>query len=114
MAIFAKKSIWMYIYNVTTNVESNKVEEWLEYMKNTHIPAMIGTGCFTGAKLTRVMVQEEMGGKTFSIQYAVNHKENLKAYYVTYMADMNRRVEKQFSGSYVQFQTELEVLADVY
>jgi len=104
----------MYIYNVTTNVEERIIEEWLDYMKNTHIPAMIATGCFTGAKLTRVMVQEEMGGKTFSIQYAVSHKENLKAYYVSYVGEMNTRVEQKFSGSYVQFQTELEVLADVY
>ena len=104
----------MYIYNVTTNVAEVVVEEWLIWMKETHIPAMIGTGCFTGAKLTRVMVQEEMGGKTFSIQYAASNKENFKAYYVTYAADMNKRVEKKFSGNYVQFQTELEVLADVY
>ena len=104
----------MYIFNVTTNVSEEIVENWLIWMKETHIPAMIGTGCFTGAKLTRVMIQEEMGGKTFSVQYSVKNKENFKTYYVTHAAIMNKRVEKKFSGNYVQFQTELEVLADVY
>ncbi|MGY6648869.1 DUF4286 family protein [Wenyingzhuangia sp. IMCC45574] len=104
----------MYIYNVTTNVEETILQEWLDYMTKTHIPAMIATGCFTGAKLTRVMVQEEKGGKTFSIQYAVSDKETFKGYYVAYAADMNTRVDKKFKGNYVSFQTELEVLGDFY
>ncbi len=103
----------MYIYNVTTNVQETIVDIWLDWMKTVHIPAMLGTGCFTEAKLSRVMVQEEMGGKTFSIQYAVKDKETFKGYYVAYAADMNSKVEKKFSGNYVQFQTELEVLADI-
>ncbi len=104
----------MYIYNVTTNVAENTIEEWLNWTKETHIPAMIGTGCFTGAKLTRVMVQEEMGGSTYSIQYSVKNKEIFKEYYLSHAANMNASVEKKFSGNYVQFQTELEVLADIY
>jgi len=104
----------MYIYNVTTNVTENTIEEWLNWTKETHIPAMIATGCFTGAKLTRVMVQEEMGGSTYSIQYSVKNKEIFKEYYLSHAANMNANVEKKFSGNYVQFQTELEVLADIY
>lgn len=112
--LFLHKNRKMYIYNVTTNIEAEIEQDWLDYMKNTHVPAMIGTGCFTGAKLSRVMVQEEMGGKTYSIQYSVSDKETFKGYYVVYAADMNTRVEKKFSGNYVQFQTELEVLGDFY
>lgn len=104
----------MYIYNVTTNVAESTIEEWLNWVKETHIPAMIATGCFTGAKLTRVMVQEEMGGNTYSIQYSVKNKETFKEYYLSHAAKMNVIIEKKFSGNYVQFQTELEVLADIY
>lgn len=104
----------MYIYNVTTNVAEDIIDEWLVWMKETHIPAMIGTGCFSGAKLSRVMVQEEMGGKTFSIQYSVKDKETFKGYYTVYAASMNTKVDQKFKGKYVQFQTELEVLADIY
>ncbi|NIJ44269.1 hypothetical protein FHR24_000708 [Wenyingzhuangia heitensis] len=104
----------MYIYNVTTNIELAIEQEWLSYIKNTHIPAMIATGCFTGAKLTRVMIQEEQGGKTFSIQYAVKDKETFKGYYVAYAADMNATLDKLFKGNYVSFQTELEVIEDYY
>lgn len=104
----------MYIYNVTTNVSETVIEDWLVWMKETYIPEMIGTGCFTGAKLSRVMVQEEMGGKTFSTQYTVKNKEIFKEFYLTHVAIMNAKVEKKFSGNYVQFQTELEVLADIY
>ncbi len=104
----------MYIYNVTTNIELEIEKEWLDYMKEQHIPSMISTGCFTGAKLTRVMVREEQGGKTFSIQYSVSDKETFKGYYVAYAADMNTKLDKLFAGKYVSFQTELEVLGDFY
>ncbi|NJB81616.1 DUF4286 family protein [Wenyingzhuangia aestuarii] len=104
----------MYIYNVTTNIELEIEQEWLSYIKNTHIPAMIATGCFTGAKLTRVMVHEEKGGKTYSIQYAVKDKETFKGYYVAYASDMNTTLDNLFKGNYVSFQTELEVIEDFY
>jgi len=102
----------MYIYNVTTNIEEGIEKEWLSYMANTHIPAMIATGCFTSAKFSRVMIQEEKGGKTYSIQYAVKDKETFKGYYVAYAADMNTTLDKLFKGNYVTFQTELEVLGE--
>ncbi len=102
----------MYIYNVTTNVELEIEKEWLDYMKHTHIAEMIGTGCFTSAKLSRVMIQEEMGGKTYSIQYAVKDKETFKGYYVVYASEINTKLNNLFKGKFVTFQTELEVLGD--
>ncbi|MGY5351755.1 DUF4286 family protein [Wenyingzhuangia sp. IMCC45533] len=104
----------MYIYNVTTNVEVEIEQEWLSYIQGNQIPEMIATGCFTGAKLSRVMVNEEKGGKTYAIQYSVPDKETFKGYYVAYAADMNTRLQKKFAGKFVSFQTELEVLGDFY
>lgn len=102
--------ITMYIYNVTTNVELEIEKEWLDYMQQKHIPSMLATGCFTDAKLTRVMIREEQGGKTYSIQYSVSDKETFKGYYVAYASDMNTKLQKQFAGKFVSFQTELEVV----
>ena len=59
----------MYIYNVTINIQEGIQEKWLEWMKNEHIPEMLATGKFTKALMSRVMVEEEMGGFTYSVQY---------------------------------------------
>ena len=70
----------MYIYNVTTNIDAAVHDEWLNWIK-THITEVLNTGKFTSAKLTEVLVEEEMGGQTYSIQYAANTREDLENYY---------------------------------
>lgn len=50
----------MYIYNVTINVENSIHLQWLDWMKNSHIPAMLATNKFSKALMTKVMVEEEM------------------------------------------------------
>ena len=54
------------MFNVTINIELEIEKQWLDYVKSSYIPEIMATGCFTGAKLSRVMVNEEMGGKTYS------------------------------------------------
>ena len=55
----------MIIYNVTVNIDDSVHLEWLEWIKE-HIPQVLATGKFSEAKLTKVLVEEEMGGGVFS------------------------------------------------
>jgi len=70
----------MYIYNVTINIDETVHLEWLTWME-THIPEVLNTGKFTAAKLTEVLVDEDMGGRTYSVQYSANTKEDIENYY---------------------------------
>ncbi len=99
----------MYIYNVTINIDESIHDEWLDWMKKRHIPAMLATGKFTKALMTRVQVEEEMGGISYSVQYRTESKELLKKYYQE-DADTLRAQSKPFEGKFVAFRTELEVI----
>ena len=61
----------MYIYNVTTNIDEAAHDQWLEWMNKTHIPEVLATGKFLNAKMCRVLIEEEMGGRTYSVQFTV-------------------------------------------
>ena len=100
----------MYIYNVTINVEDEIHDTWLEWMKNQHIPDMLATGKFLEAKMSRVMVQEETGGSTYSIQYGLSDSTTLEAYYKEDAARLRQDGVDRFGGKFVAFRTELEVL----
>ena len=50
-------------------------------MQETHIPEVLATGKFQSAKFVRVLVDEEMGGKTYAVQFAANSWEILQQYY---------------------------------
>ena len=58
----------MIIYNVTANIEESVHKEWLIWIKE-HIPQVLATGKFDKATLTKVLVEEDMGGVTYSVQY---------------------------------------------
>lgn len=99
----------MFIYNVTTNVEESVHDEWVEWMKNIHIPAMLQTGKFESATMSRVDVVESMGGITYSVQYKVENKTVLKAYFEENFDQMKSQT-KLFEGKFVSFSTEMEIV----
>ena len=101
----------MYIYNVTINVENAIHLQWLDWMKNSHIPAMLATNKFSKALMTKVMVEEEMGGITYSVQYTTDSKQTLEKYY-TQDAPTLRAQGKAFEENYIAFRTELEVICE--
>ncbi|MFN2260926.1 MAG: DUF4286 family protein [Psychroflexus sp.] len=99
----------MYIYNVTINVEESIHNQWLQWMKNEHIPAMLKTGKFLNALMSKVNVNEEMGGITYSVQYKTPDQATLKQYYEEDAKKM-RAQSKPFEGKFVAFRTELEIV----
>lgn len=101
----------MYIYNVTINIEEDIHDRWVEWMKKEHIPEMLDTKKFTKALMSRVMVEEEMGGITYSVQYTVINKEMLKKYYAEDAPRMRSR-SKEFEGKFVAFRTEMEIVSE--
>ncbi|SDG40947.1 DUF4286 family protein [Psychroflexus sediminis] len=99
----------MLIYNVTTNVEEDVHDEWVEWMKNIHIPAMSQTGKFKKATMSRVDVVESMGGITYSVQYRVEDKATLERYFEEDFEQMKKQT-KLFEGKFVSFRTEMEIV----
>ncbi len=101
----------MHIYNVTINIEEDIHDRWLDWMKNEHIPEMLATGKFSAAKICRVLVEEEMGGLTYAVQYTTDSKETLEKYYRE-DAERLRSKSKPFEGKFVAFRTELQIISE--
>ncbi len=99
----------MYIYNVTINIEETVHDQWLEWMQQEHIPEMLATGKFSKALLSKVLVEEEMGGITYSVQYTTSSKEMLQRYYDENAEEL-RAKSNRFAGKFVAFRTELAIV----
>lgn len=100
----------MLIYNVTINVEESVKEDWLSWMLKKHIPDVLATGKFLEATMTRVLVDEKMGGITYSVQYKVKNRETLDLYYQNDAEQLRKKTIKRFGNSLLAFRTELEVV----
>ncbi len=99
----------MIIYNVTINVDDSIHEEWLAWIKE-HIPQVLATGKFLEAKLTKVLVEEEMGGTTYSVQYKAKSRASLDKYYEEDAERLRRDGLSKFADKMLAFRTELEIL----
>ena len=102
----------MIIYNVTINIDDSVHDKWLAWMMEKHIPEMMETGKFYKAKIVKVLVVEEMGGTTYSIQYFTENKETLEAYYTEDAPKMRKEGQKLFGDKMLAFRTELELLKE--
>ena len=103
----------MYIYNITINVDSSIHKEWISWIED-HIREVLETGQFLSAKLTRVLVEEEMGGVTYSVQYTAKSRESLDQYYEIYAPKLRSDSLRKFSDKTVSFRTELEVIKEFF
>jgi len=99
----------MIIYNVTSNIDNAIHEKWLVWIKE-HIPQVLATGCFTEDKLTKVLVEEELGGVTYSVQYRAKSREALDNYYKNHADVLRQDALKQFADKVLAFRTELEII----
>ena len=104
----------MYIYNVTTNVAEEIHDKWMQWMKTVHIPEMLNLGKFSNAKMSQVMIEEEMGGTTYSVQYTTDSVETLEEYYKEDAPRLINEANSLFQDKIVAFRTELKVVSEQF
>ena len=81
-------------------------------MQHKHIPEMLATGKFSSAKMVRVIIEEEMGGTTYSVQYTTDCRETLQKYYQEDAPALREEGIKLFEDKMLSFRTELEVISE--
>ena len=104
----------MILYNVTTNIEESVHQQWLQWMQDKHIPEILATGKFTSARLVRVLVEEEMGGLTYAVQYTTDSKETLQRYYTEDAPKFRTEGLSLFGDKALTFRTELEFVSEFF
>ncbi len=104
----------MIIYNVTINIDKSVHDNWLAWMKNKHINDVLATGQFISARLVKVLVEEDMGGVTYSVQYTAPSREHLEFYYKNHADQLRKEGLQLFGDKMLAFRTELEVMNEFF
>lgn len=102
----------MIIYNVTTNIHESVHDQWLHWMQQKHIPEILATRKFSSARLVKVLVEEEMGGITYSVQYTTDSKATLDKYYIEDAPKLRDEALQLFGDKMLAFRTELELISE--
>lgn len=99
----------MIIYNVTVNIDEDVSAEWLQWMREVHVPDVMKTGMFTESRICRVLA-EEAGGYTYAIQYTCKEMSIYEKYRDEFAPLLQQETAKKFGGKFVAFRTLLEVI----
>lgn len=100
----------MILYNVTIKINHDVEQEWLQWMKEEHMPELMGTGLFAEAKLFRLLEVDESDGITYAAQYFCKSMEEYDRYISGYSADMRAKGLERFGDKFVAFRTIMELV----
>ena len=100
----------MIIYNVTVSIENASAEEWLQWMKEVHIPEVMATTYFLKYQIAKVMENEDHGGTSYAIQYTARNLEDLMEYQRNHAQELQAKHAERYKDRYVAFRTVLEVI----
>lgn len=100
----------MILYNVTIKIELAVHDEWLAWMKNTHIPDVMNTGLFLENRICRLLSQDESEGITYAIQYWCESMQVLHQYYAHHAPALQAAHTAKYRGRFVAFRTLMETV----
>lgn len=101
----------MVLYNVTVSIDANIQDEWLGWMRSTHIPQVMETGCFLESRISRVNGEEE-GGVTYAITYLSPSQEIFETYEKEYAPLLQADHSTKYAGKFAAFRTTLNVIEE--
>ncbi|HNP17970.1 MAG TPA: DUF4286 family protein [Fulvivirga sp.] len=98
----------MVLYNVTVGIDAKAELEWLEWMKATHIPAVMNTGQFIENKIFKVVSEEEEETVSYSIQYFAKDVDHVVKYLNDFAPPLVEEHRTRYQNRHVAFRTLLE------
>ena len=100
----------MIIYNVTIKVHESIKTEWLQWLKDEHIPDLIKTGCFTHAVILRLMEVDETEGPTYAVQYHAESKGLYNNYIENHAGEMRQKSFDKWGDKFIAFRSVMQVV----
>lgn len=100
----------MFIYNVTIKVEAAIADEWLQWLKEQHIPEVMATGCFETYKIVRLLEIDDSEGPTYAVQYHALSKALYNRYIMKYADALRQKSYDQWGQRFTAFRSLMQMI----
>lgn len=98
----------MIVYNVTIKIDLDVHDLWLRWMKEEHMHRVVETGCFTHAKIYRILEEDTRDGISYAIQYFAEDMSKYFEYKEKFAPQMQKEGLELFPGKFHAFRTLLK------
>ena len=95
----------MILYNVTVKVNPEINDEWVKWMKEEHMPALMNIGLFVDAKLMQILELDDRDGITYAAQYYCKGVEQYQAYIDNHASRFRKEGIDRFGEKFVAFRS---------
>ncbi len=100
----------MFIYNVTIKVQEVIHEDWLQWLKDEHVPEVLATGCFTNATIVKLLELDDSEGPTYAIQYVAESKVLYNQYIENFSGILRQKSFDKWGNQFMGFRSLMQVI----
>jgi hypothetical protein len=100
----------MIIYNVTSQVAPEVLEQWIVWMQDFFIPKVLESTYFKEVHVLKVHLDEN-SDPTYAIQYKSDSEELIQNYLVERATQDKEEIRKRFGDQVLFFETRLELIS---
>lgn len=88
-------------------MEEGIEQEWLQWMREEHIPEVMATNCFVSNRMLKVL-DSPNEGLTYCVQYVAENTAQYEAYKTQFAPALQAAVQAKFENKLVAFRTLME------
>jgi len=96
------------LFNVTVAIEKTVEAEWIQWMKQEYIPAVMRTGCFTNYRMYKVLTHDDEGSNSYAVQYFAETLDKFMYYLEHHEKQLLEEHRERFKDRHAAFRTLLE------
>jgi hypothetical protein len=100
----------MLLYNVTITIDLNVHEDWIRWMRESHIPDVMATGQFLSYRMGKLMGHEHTDAEIYTVQYLVKDMTHLRRYQEEFAPRLQQQTRERYDGKFAAFRTVMEVV----
>lgn len=98
----------MLLLNETVGIDRDVEAEWLIWIRDVHIPAVLNTGMFDSAKIYKVLEASSEETISYSLQFFAHSLEHVEQYLDVFAPRLVEDHRQRFLNRHVVFRTLLE------
>lgn len=95
----------MYLLNITTKVNHQVAEEWVQWQKQIRIPAMMDTGHFTSYAFNQLLHHDDEEGIIYVIQLEIATLKDYEAFMQNHSDKISSENQDRWGDNYISFHT---------
>jgi len=99
----------MIVYNDTVILDDAIEQEWLQWIKEVHIPAIMATGYFSSYRILSI-IDSPNEGITYCIQYNADDIEKFNGFYKNHLFKFRDEHQQRFNEQFVMFNTLMKTV----